>query len=97
LGNNGKDLMIFPEGGRYTDGTVHTFFKGFAIIAKRTNRPVVPVYLRNTGKACPPKSLWIHDIPVEVVVGPPFSYYENEDDDAFLNRVHEWFVQQQGR
>lgn len=97
LNNNGKHLMIFPEGARFTDGTVHDFFKGFAIIAKRTHRPVVPVYIRNGAKVCPPKTVWINYKPLEVVVGPPFFYYEEEDEQTFLNRVHAWFVEQQQR
>ena len=43
-------VMIFPEGGRYTDGTIHEFFGGFVILAKKTGRPVVPVCIVGANK-----------------------------------------------
>lgn len=91
---NEHHLMIFPEGGRYTDGTIHHFFRGFALVAERTGRPVIPVYLGNTAAVCRPPSLWIEYAPVHVVIGPPFTYYEGESSEDFTARVHAWFVAQ---
>ena len=52
---NPWDLIIFPEGGRFTDGTVHDFFGGFAAIAKKIDRPVVPIKIIDVNKVYPPK------------------------------------------
>jgi len=52
-----RHTLIFPEGGRFIDGKIHDFFSGFAIIAKKTQQPVVPVMMYNLGKMFPPKSL----------------------------------------
>ncbi len=87
-------IMIFPEGGRFTDGTVHDFFGGFAILAKRMARPVVPVYIHGINKVYPPDAFWVHWHPVTVVVGEPFNIHQGEDDDAFKQRVYAWFVDQ---
>lgn len=95
---NGKSrhLMIFPEGGRYTDGTIHEFFNGFVLLAKKAGRPVVPVYISGVEKAYPPETFFVHWNPILVVVGPPFLYKTDDTDDVFKKRVHDWFVQQVG-
>jgi 1-acyl-sn-glycerol-3-phosphate acyltransferase len=88
-------LMIFPEGGRFIDGTIHKFFRGFAMIAEETHYPVVPVALFNPGKVNPPHSLWIHYAPMKVVVGPVFTMQERESALEFAERVQAWFKRQE--
>lgn len=41
--NNGRSLMIFPEGTRSKDGKVHNGHSGAALIAARTGKLIVPV------------------------------------------------------
>ena len=87
-------VMIFPEGRRYTDGKIHDFYGGFAILAKKTGLPVVPVRIFNLEKVYPPESFWMHRCPVDVVIGEAMSIREDESDQEFKDRVHDWFVQQ---
>jgi 1-acyl-sn-glycerol-3-phosphate acyltransferase len=89
-----SSVMIFPEGGRFTDGRVHDFFRGFAILAHETQRPVIPVFIENAAKVCAPFSIWINYAPLRIVIGPEFSYLEGESDEQFLARVYAWFVSQ---
>jgi len=49
----GWNLVIFPEGGRSPDGWTHSFTGGAAYLARRTGRPVVPVYLHGTRHVLP--------------------------------------------
>ncbi|MBN1549675.1 1-acyl-sn-glycerol-3-phosphate acyltransferase [Candidatus Babeliales bacterium] len=88
-------VLLFPEGGRYTDDGVRDFFTGFAIIAQQTGYPVVPVMIRNSDKVMPPKSLWVHWAPITVTIGEPFTYNQGEDKGAFTARVRTWFLEQQ--
>ncbi len=87
-------IMIFPEGGRFTDGTVHEFFGGFTLLAKHMNRPVIPVYIHGINKVYPPNSFLVHWHPVTVVIGVPFVMQDGETDEAFTQRVYAWFVDQ---
>lgn len=87
-------VLLFPEGGRYIDGTIHHFFYGFAILAKETNRPVIPVMIRNINKVYPPGAFLIRQFPVSITIGKPFILNEGESEDAFVQRVHAWFVAQ---
>lgn len=86
--------IIFPEGGRHTDGKVHKFFGGFVLLAKKTGRPVVPVRIFNLNKVYPPGSFVAYRYPVYVVIGKPMYMQEGESDEAFKDRVYQWFVEQ---
>ena len=50
---DGWNLVIFPEGGRSPDGWTQQFTGGAAYLARRTGRPVVPVYLHGTRHLLP--------------------------------------------
>ena len=87
-------IIIFPEGGRFSDGTVHDFFGGFAILAKRIGRSVVPVYVHGINKVYPPGAFLVHWHQVTVVIGEPFTMQEDEHEDVFKQRVYQWFIDQ---
>ena len=93
--NHCRNLMIFPEGARYTDDKVHEFFGGFVMIAKKTGRPVIPVYINGVNKVYPPESILVYWYPITVTVGEPFVLQQDESDEHFKQRVYNWFVEQQ--
>lgn len=90
---NKLHVLIFPEGGRFNDGKIHDFFQGFAILAKKTRQPVVPVMLYNLGKILPPQSFVAHYYPIKVVIGNPFVFQETETAEEFTQRVRQWFIE----
>lgn len=94
VNNHYRNLMIFPEGARYTDGKIHEFFGGFVLLAKKTGRPIVPVCIVGVNKVYPPDSFLVHWHPITVIVGKPFVLEQDETDDAFKQRIHKWFVDQ---
>jgi 1-acyl-sn-glycerol-3-phosphate acyltransferase len=51
--DEGWNLVIFPEGGRSPDGWTKPFGGAAAYLARRTGRPVVPVYLHGTRHLLP--------------------------------------------
>jgi len=87
-----RHLIIFPEGERVTDGTIHSFQSGFALIAKRTGMPVIPIYIANNDLIYPPASFYIYNYPVIAVIGEAMRMQDDETEEAFLERVHAWFV-----
>lgn len=86
--------IIFPEGQRHTDGNIHKFFGGFVALARKTGRPVVPVRIFNLEKVYPPGSFLAYRYPVYVVIGKPMHMQEVESDEAFKDRVYQWFIEQ---
>lgn len=53
LVEQGWNLLIFPEGGRSPDGWGQEHRGGAAWLAVRTGSPVVPVYIKGTGRLLP--------------------------------------------
>lgn len=86
------DIVIFPEGGRFTDGKVHDFFAGFALLAKKTKRPVVPIKIVGVNNVYPPNTWFIIPKPIWVIVGKPFILEDNETEQAFTQRIYHWFT-----
>ncbi|MFA6065792.1 MAG: 1-acyl-sn-glycerol-3-phosphate acyltransferase [Candidatus Babeliaceae bacterium] len=91
------NLVIFPEGTRHVDGKVHDFFKGFAIIAKRSQCPVVPVYMPYNYRVYPPYSFLAHRHEIVVVIGKPIYYEPDDTDETFAQKVYTWFLTEQNR
>jgi 1-acyl-sn-glycerol-3-phosphate acyltransferase len=88
--------LIFPEGGRYNDGTVHPFFPGFSLIAKSTSYPVVPVFMQHPGAIYPPGSFLAYPCPLRIIIGKPFVYTKEDTTKSFTARVYRWFVECSG-
>jgi 1-acyl-sn-glycerol-3-phosphate acyltransferase len=93
---NGKriDVIIFPEGSRFTDGSIHDFFSGFVILAKKTGKPVVPIRIFGLNKAYPPDTFLIYRVPIKMIIGKPFIYQETDTEESFKERVYNWFLEQ---
>jgi 1-acyl-sn-glycerol-3-phosphate acyltransferase len=88
-------LIIFPEGGRHNDGRIHEFYEGFAVVAKRTKRPVIPVYLPTLAKIYPIYSFYVYSAPLDIIIGKPLYIQDDETESAFTLRVHNWFTTEQ--
>lgn len=87
-----QHAIIFPEGTRHEDGKVHEFKGGFALLARKTKNPVVPVLLRNLGQILPPDTISFHALlPIEVIVGPRYYYEDNETNEQFVARINQWY------
>jgi len=100
---DGWNLAIFPEGGRSPDGWTQPFRGGAAYLARRTGRPVVPVYLHGTrhilskspdaassggGSGTESKERRaVRRSPVTVVFGAALSPEQGEDARRFAARV----------
>ncbi len=89
-----RHIIIFPEGARHVDGNVHEFFEGFALLAKKLQRPVVPVLLTNIGRVYPPETFLVHWYPITMAVGKPITYNSDDTEATFSERVHAWFKEQ---
>ena len=93
--NIDSHIILFPEGTRHDDGKVHDFHPGFALLAKKLNRPVIPIKTTGLHKIFPKGKFLIkyHEAqPIRIVIGKPIYINENESVQDFANRVHNWFV-----
>ncbi len=76
----GKALVLFPEGARQDGMNFGKPQSGVGFFALRYNLPVVPVYIRGSGKAMPRGSNRIIRTPVKVFCGKPVKYSMQSDD-----------------
>ena len=88
-------LIIFPEGARYADREIHPFFEGFAVVAKHTQRPIIPVYLPTVGTIYPINSFYVHSAPLDIIIGTPLYIQDGETEAVFTERVRMWFKNEQ--
>ena len=72
----GHVLGIFPEGTRSPDGALGPAEKGFALIARQTGAPVVPVAIAGTNCILPKGAKRPHRHHVRITIGPPMTAQE---------------------
>lgn len=89
-------IIIFPEGERHIDGKIHEFADGFSFLAKKTKRPIVPVYIFGVDYAYPPSDFLISYVPVHMLVGKPIFFEENDTDQTFAAKIVDWYKRQTG-
>ncbi|MCP4606620.1 MAG: 1-acyl-sn-glycerol-3-phosphate acyltransferase [Proteobacteria bacterium] len=65
----GPSLVIFPEGTRTPDGSIHKFKTGAFTMAIRSSVPIVPVAIRGTSKVVPKNSIAVTPAHVEMDIG----------------------------
>jgi 1-acyl-sn-glycerol-3-phosphate acyltransferase len=96
LQNNARHALIFPEGTRHTDGNVHRFYSGFAILAQKLKRPIVPIVISRNHSIFPKKSLIIDSSvsPVKINIGKPVYVTEQTNLDEFVTCMQKYFEQQ---
>jgi 1-acyl-sn-glycerol-3-phosphate acyltransferase len=89
----GRAILIFPEGARTEDGEMHDFKRGAALLVKRAKCPVQPVAIDGAYDVWPPH----RGVPrlfrrkVRVIYGVPIAPDELMKDgpDAAMQRLHD--------
>lgn len=56
--NEGKKVVIFPEGERSITGELQTIKSGISMLALRMKCPIIPIYIDGTFEAWPKQSRW---------------------------------------
>lgn len=88
---SGKNLGIFPEGHRYTDGQVHEFEEGAAWLAILSQRPAVPVAIVGGATILQPSSLLVSPgRTMRIAIGKPIATagMRNDDRAKLTDRIH---------
>lgn len=94
LTENPQDLIIFPEGGRFTDGKIHKFFKGFVVLAQKTGLPLTLIYMKNNYKIYPPYTFLIYYNKIKLKISEPIYMSAQDSIESFCEKVHNWFEKQ---
>lgn len=92
--NISSHIILFPEGTRYEDGMIHDFHPGFALLAKKLNRPVIPMKITGLHKIFPKKNVLIdyHAAKPTLTIGKPLWIGKDESIEDFSKRVKKEFL-----
>jgi len=58
--NAGSSVYLFPEGTRSESGRLRSFKEGAFVLAKRLNRPILPIVINGSSGAVPKNSMNFH-------------------------------------
>jgi len=67
----GRSVLIFPEGQRTLDGKLQPLEGGTALVALKTGAPIIPIWLEGTWDAYPPHYLLPRPRKITVIFGDP--------------------------
>ncbi len=92
--NEGKMLLVFPEGSRTPDGKMHEFQRGVGVLLKRADCAVIPVGIAGAYRAWPRSRKFprLFNKPIGVVIGHPIPskvLMENGVDEAIAHLSNE--------
>ena len=76
--NNGKVLLIFPEGSRQVGGFSATARRGIGFLAVKSNLPVIPAFIKGTDSVLPKGSKFIRPGAIKVYFGREISIERSE-------------------
>ena len=84
----GTSIMIFPEGTRSRDGTLHNFKMGAFHMAKDLELPILPVTIRGTALILTPDGMNLNPGPAEMIIHPAIGVAEVNSSSAEQLRDH---------
>jgi long-chain acyl-CoA synthetase len=89
LVDSGYSILIYPEGARTPDGTMHEFRPGVGVMAVRLGIPVVPIHIQGLYDVFPVDATWPRPGPVRLRFGSPILFHETDDSREAAKRIEE--------
>lgn len=80
-------IVIYPEGTRSRTGAIAPFKPGLALIAKKSNRPVIPVCVQGGLTVLPEATYIPRSGKMKVSFGEPLHFHQDESSADFMSRV----------
>ena len=90
--NQGRHVLIFPEGTRTMYGEIGHYKKGAVKLAKAANVNIVPI-AHNAGKYWSKGSWWIKPGKISCIIGPPI-IVDDRPEAEITEEIKTWIVYQ---
>lgn len=89
--NEGTSIVIFPEGTRQKTDQLGEFKKGGFALAIKSNKPLVPVAIRGSGRVLSKGGFWITPGTITIALGNPIPTkgYHKKDAEVLMQKVRE--------
>lgn len=90
-----RHIILFPEGTRSKNGKLQPFLGGFAVLAKKLNRSVIPITIKGAFEVMPSNSFLVNPRACDVIItiGEPILPKNNDHVDIFTQNVYNQFSQ----
>jgi 1-acyl-sn-glycerol-3-phosphate acyltransferase len=87
---NGKKLVIFPEGTRSADGSLMEFKHGVGLLAIKANCPIIPTYIHGTFEILPKGKIFpsLFHKKTACIFGAPIFPQEHKTAQMLAERAH---------
>ena len=69
----GQSVVLFPEGTRSLDGSIGSGKNGAGLLAHKTHKQILPVYIYGTNNALPKNAKFPHFTKVRIAYGKPYT------------------------
>jgi 1-acyl-sn-glycerol-3-phosphate acyltransferase len=86
---NGWNLLLYPEGTRSRDGEMGSFKAGVGLLARFSQRPVIPVHVEGGDRLIPYGAFMPRSARVTVRYGSPMYYLSGDTPVSFAARLEE--------
>lgn len=88
---DGMPLVVFPEGGRSTDGRLQPFLGGTFYAAIKAQVPIIPMAIVGAFESLPMNTFVIHPMTFRLIIGEPIptTGLVSRDMEALSARVHQ--------
>lgn len=83
----GELIVMFPEGGRSPDGTLHDAKRGVGVIAGISRMAVIPTLIKGTEKALPVGAKFLRPAKITIIFGNPIEIDKEETDKQYEERI----------
>lgn len=87
--SRGWSIVIYPEGTRSRSGGIGAFKGGLALIAKKSRRPVVPIYIEGGLRVLPEATYIPRPGTIRIYYGNPLHFEDGESSKEFMSRIED--------
>lgn len=88
--NQGKSVVLFPEGTRSTDCHLLPFKRGGFVLARKADVPVVPVTINGSGRINPANQVRLYSGDISITLHPPITF----PADLRRSEAESWMMEQ---
>ena len=85
----GWSIVIYPEGTRSRTGNIARFKAGLAVVAKKSDRPVIPVCIKGGLTVLPEATHIPKHGKIRISFGKPLYFDEYDTSESFMERVEQ--------
>ncbi len=86
--DRGFNVIVFPEGARSHDATLHPFRPGVGFLAQQAAAPILPIALAGFAGLLAHRRRWLHAGNIAIRIGQPLTFPSAESPQLITTQLH---------